>query len=79
MIANIVIINVIIIIIIITTVLGISMETMNGLTTGMKNTKCSAASVYARRVLRRHLFKRERFSYHWHRDPKVGLKFLPNI
>lgn len=50
MFANIVIINVIIIIII-TTVLGISMETMNGLTTGMKNTKCSTAAIYARRVL----------------------------
>lgn len=78
MFANIVIINAIIIIII-TTVLGISMETMNGLTTGMKNTECSVASVYASRVLRLHVFKRERGSYHWHRDPKVGLKFLPNI
>lgn len=77
MIANNVIINVIIIIII--TVLGISMKSMNGLTTGMKNTECSVASVYASRVLRLHVFKRERVSYHWHRDPKVGLKFLPNI
>lgn len=41
MIANNVIINVIIIIII--TVLGISMKSMNGLTTGMKNTECSVA------------------------------------
>lgn len=45
MIANIVI-NVIIITIIIAiiTVLGISIQSMNGLTIGMKNTKCSTAS-----------------------------------
>lgn len=46
MITNIAII-VIIIIIIITTVFGIFIQTMNGLITGIKNTKCSAASVYA--------------------------------